>query len=173
LTDRRTALSVVVPEADVVVADFRRRFDPGAAKNVPPHVTLLFPFAPADTVDDALLDAVRGLYAGVDGFDFELVRVARFARHVWLAPEPKERFVDLIRLSSARFPEYPRYGGEFDEHDPVPHLTIGEADDVESLAATAQRELGPGLPLPCSARKVTLLEEQPGLTWAARTKFAL
>jgi 2'-5' RNA ligase len=173
LTERRTALSVVVPEAEPVVGDFRRRFDPGAAKNVPPHVSLLFPFAPVASVDDALLDAVRRLYAGAAAFDFALTRVGRFARHVWLAPEPKERFVELIRLSCARFPEYPRYGGEFDGREPVPHLTVGEADDVEALAQAAERELGPHLPVRGSIGSVTLLEEQPDLTWAARAEFPL
>lgn len=158
------------------MADFRRRFDPAAAKRIPPHVTLLYPFADADTIDGALISSLVELYASVPPLDFELTRVRRFEAHVWLAPEPRDRFVNLIRLTCARFPEYPPFGGAFAPHEPEPHLTIGQASeeiDIAGLVAAAERELAGRLPALCAARAVSLLEEQADGTWAERTVLPL
>ena len=61
--------------------------------------------------------------AEVPAFDIALVRVDRFEEHVWLAPEPSERFVALTELTAARFPDWPPYDGAFEEV--IPHLTVG------------------------------------------------
>jgi 2'-5' RNA ligase len=168
LTALRTALAVVVDEAEPVVEEFRRRFDPAVDRRIPAHVTIVFPFAPVDVLDAA---AVRELYAAVPSFAFELARIERFPEHVWLAPEPQDRFVDLTSRTVERFPEYLPYGGAFAEV--VPHLTIASGETVDEAEAAARRELGPHLPIPVRATEVTLLEEQPDDTWAPRTAFAL
>jgi 2'-5' RNA ligase len=173
---RETALSLVVPQAEPVVGDFRRRFNPtGVTRRIPPHVTLLYPFVAADRVDAALIESIRELYAGAAPFAFELAYVGRFEAHVWLGPEPKAWFVELIRLTWARFPECPPYGGEFAGEEPKPHLTIGEANGtgVDALAAIAERELGGRLPVVCAAGAVSLLEEQADGTWKRRAEFTL
>jgi hypothetical protein len=41
VTDGETALVVRVREAEPLLADLRRRFDPAERLDVPPHVTLL------------------------------------------------------------------------------------------------------------------------------------
>jgi hypothetical protein len=56
VTDGRTALVVVLPQADAVLADFRSRFRPRGTIGEA-HVTLLAPFAPADATDAAETDA--------------------------------------------------------------------------------------------------------------------
>ena len=164
----RTALSVVVDEVEPVVGDFRRRFDPAVERRIPAHVTIVFPFAPLDELDGA---AIRELYAARQSFAFELARVERFPEHVWLAPEPRDRFAELISCTVERFPEYPPYGGAFAEV--IPHLTIASGEMVDDAEAAARRELGPLLPIPARAAEVTLLEEQPDETWSRRTGFAL
>jgi hypothetical protein len=75
--------------------------------------------------------------------------------------------------ATARFPEFPAYGGAFADADPVPHLTIGEDDEVDALRATAEEVLFGLLPLQCTATSVTLLEELADGTWAARAAFPL
>jgi 2'-5' RNA ligase len=167
LTALRTALAVVVDEAEPVVEDFRRRFDPAVERRIPAHVTIVVPFAPLAVLDEG---AVRALYAALPSFAFELARVERFPEHVWLAPEPRDRFVDLISRTVERFPEYRPYGGTF--ADVVPHLTIASGETVDEAEAAARRELGPHLPIPARAAEVTLLEEHPDATWAPRTAFA-
>jgi hypothetical protein len=114
----RTALVVVLDEAERVVEDFQERFDPAAERMIPAHVTVVFPFADTDTADVA---AVRDVYSGEAPFDYDLARIERFPEHVWLAPEPKNRFVELVARTIDRFPDYPPYGGIFDEVIPHRH----------------------------------------------------
>ena len=165
---------VVVPEAEAPTAGFRARFlERSVARRLPAHITLLYPFADADAVDGGLLATLGSLYAGAEPFPFELARVDAFEAHVWLAPEPKERFIELIRLTWERFPDSRPYGAAVADSEPVPHLTVGEGVDVEALRAEAERALGPALPIACTADSVTLLEEQPDGTWASRASFPL
>jgi 2'-5' RNA ligase len=170
---RETALSVVVSEAEEPTAGFRARFlERTVARRIPAHVTLLYPFADADSVDAELVETLRALYATARPFTFELSRVARFDAHVWLAPEPRERFIDLIERTCARFPDRPPYGGAFAGSEHVPHLTIGEGEDAEAICAEVERTID-CLPLPCAAHSVTLLEEHADGTWAPRAEFPL
>ena len=114
--DMRTALVVVVPEAEPLVGRLREQYDhPRARLGVPAHVTLLFPFG-----DDA--DGLEELFAAAAPFDFSLARTARFAEQpiLYLAPEPAEAFVRLIEALIARYPEFPPYGGSTRRDRPAP-----------------------------------------------------
>ena len=62
-----TALVVLVPEAEPVVAAHRLRHDPAAADGVPAHVTVLYPFRTEP--DDTTLEAVAAIAAAVPAFD--------------------------------------------------------------------------------------------------------
>ena len=73
---------------------------------MPPHITILFPFARSSTVDVALLADLEEHFSRLTGFDASLTGVGRFEDFVWLAPEPRSRFVDLITATCERFPEF-------------------------------------------------------------------
>jgi 2'-5' RNA ligase len=171
----RTALVVAVPNAEPLVGRFRARHDPHAvARAIPPHVTVLFPFVPARELGAVVHDDVRALAARFRRFDAELARIATFVGHVWLAPEPREGFVDLLRGTYEHFPAFPPYGGAHEE--PEPHLTVGEvpsAAELAAVAAAAQRELAPGLPLEFRVDALTLVEEGSDGTWRTAETFAL
>jgi 2'-5' RNA ligase superfamily protein len=175
VTTRRTALVLVVPEAQPLVGAFRARHHAAAvARGVPPHVTVLVPFVPPEELDDLVRSEVRVHAAGLDAFDAEITHVATFSGHVWLAPAPRERFVALIRSTYTRFPEHPPYGG--DHVEPEPHLTVGQADSSEALAAvkvSAERELAPGLPVRFRVEALTLLEEGNDGVWRPVETFPL
>src|SRR5688572_163051 len=47
-----TALICRVPEAERYIAHYRERYDPPARRNVPAHVTVLYPFMPPGDIDD-------------------------------------------------------------------------------------------------------------------------
>jgi 2'-5' RNA ligase len=165
---RRTAVSVVVSEAQALYDAWRDRWDP--APGVPAHVTLLFPFRPAELVDDALLDELRDLFSTAAPFDVEFRRVGRFEEVAWLAPEPSEPFVALTKALVTRYPEYPPYGEEsFDEV--VPHLTIVNRAGPE-LLAEVESALVHELPVRARVREATLLEEGEDGVWSARAAFA-
>jgi 2'-5' RNA ligase len=172
LTTRRTALVVVVPEAEPLVADYRRRFDTAAvARSIPPHVTIVFPFAPVERARTDILASLEDLYAKAPSFDFALVRVDRFEKHVWLAPDPPGRFVELTELTAARFPRWPPYEGVYGEV--IPHLTVGSGENIGEMASAARDELGSALPVSARANAVSLLEEQADGTWTEGAMFRL
>jgi len=130
-----------------------------ARLGVPAHITIHFPFAPPDAVDEA---AVAELVAGRRAFAFELASVEYFGDDVtYLAPRPAEPFRELIGATEARWPDYPRYDGAF--ADVVPHLTLG--------LTRLQPDLE--LPIACAATAVTLLEEGADLRWRVRRRFEL
>jgi 2'-5' RNA ligase len=156
----RTALIVPVPEAEAQTGELRLAHDWSAARGVPAHVTILFPFLDTDELDEA---AVADLIARFPAFDFELDRVERFPDGTtWLRPKPSLPFVDLTAAVWQRWPECPPYEGIHDEV--IPHLTISDtAIDVELQ-----------LPIAARAREVTLIEEdEPSGRWTARLHLPL
>ena len=171
----RTALVVVADEAEEVTLPLRRRHNPSAvARRLPTHVTILFPLVPAAEIDDDLLEALRALYAPFTPFAYRLARVESFPAVAWLAPEPKEPFLELIAWTCAAFPDHPPYADP--TLDPVPHCTVGVADDpgqLQSILRQLRVGLEPRLPIRCDARAVTLLAEREDGTWAVHSRFPL
>jgi 2'-5' RNA ligase len=157
---RRTALIVEVPEAEPQVGELRLQHDWSAARGVPAHITILFPFADGDEVDE---DALADLFSRFPAFDFVLDRVEHFEDGgvVWLHPAPSRQFADLTAAVFQRWPHLPPYEGEHDE--PIPHLTVSDSPV----------DVGFQLPIASRAHEVTLIEEAPDGRWAARRRFAL
>ena len=155
----RTALIVAIPEAEPAVGTLRLAHDWSAPLGVPAHVTVLFPFADSAEVDE---QAIAEVISAFSAFDFELDRVERFdSGPVWLHPEPSAPFSALTEAVWRRFPDYPPYEGAYDEL--VPHLTISyEPIDVHVE-----------LPIPATAREVTLIEEAADGRWSVRRVFPL
>jgi 2'-5' RNA ligase len=156
---RRTALIVEVPEAEAQVGELRLQHDSSAARGVPAHITILFPFADGEDVDE---DALADLFSRFPAFDFELDKVEQFDEGVvWLRPTATRRFADLTAAVFQRWPQYPPYEGEHDE--PIPHLTVSETP----IDVNVQ------LPVSSRAHEVTLIEEAPDGRWSARRRFPL
>ena len=146
-----------VPEAEPAVSELRLAHDPAAALGVPAHITILFPFAPPDAVDEA---AVSELFAPFSAFEFELASIEHFDESsTYLEPRPTQPFAELIAAATERWPEHPPYGGIHDTV--VPHLTIGYAH----LDVTLE------LPIACVAREVTLIEQDREGRWHTRRRF--
>jgi hypothetical protein len=156
----RTALIVPIPEADPQIGAFRLAYDSSAARGIPAHVTILFPFLDTADLEEA---AIADLIAAFPAFDFELDRVERFDDGVtWLHPTPSLPFVDLTAAVWQRWPERPPYEGVFDEV--IPHVTISETPIDVQLE----------LPIVARAREVLLIEEDEASgRWAARLHLPL
>jgi len=163
----QTALVVLVPEAEAVVAVHRQRHDPAAADGVPAHVTVLYPFR--TELDDATLDAVAAIAGAVPAFDLTLRTTARFPGVVlYLDPEPAAPFHELIARCAAAFPDCPPYEGTIP--DPIPHLTVADGVD-EPTAAALDAEVRTGLPISCRVDRLTLISGPP--PWRAVRHFPL
>ena len=163
---------MAAPEAAPVVDGWRERTcyaKPSAG--VPPHVTILFPFVPASSVTEELLDELRRLFATVGSFVVSLEETARFGTVLYLAPRPLDPFVALTEAVVGAYPHCPPYGGAFE--DVIPHLTVAEGDR-ETLDEAEQEVLG-ALPITTYVAEVVLLEElEPdSARWEVRATFPL
>jgi 2'-5' RNA ligase len=122
-----TALICHVPEAEPFIGKFRERFDPPARRNVPAHVTILYPFMPPADVDDGVIAQLRAVAESVPRFGFRLKDTRRFTvGSLYLAPEPGASFSRLTDAVYRAFPDYPPFGGKFDTV--VPHVTVAHGD---------------------------------------------
>lgn len=124
----RTALVIEVP-ASAVLLRLRKALASDAAAAVPPHVTILFPFAPMERLDKADVRSLRSVIGSFRRFDYVLDQTGWFGDDVlWLAPVPSAPFASLTAAICKAFPLYPPYGGLHDE--PLPHVTVGDSGSV-------------------------------------------
>ena len=139
-TAGETYLVLPVAEADSAV---RRISGPDA---LPAHVTVLGPFAPLSALTDAVDAVIRQVAAAVIPWPASFEEVRAFGDGtLWLAPLDDRPFRTLIAVLSARFPEYPPYGGRIAASDVIPHLTLEEGSALSPSDAAAA--LGESLPL--------------------------
>jgi 2'-5' RNA ligase len=164
-----TALIVAVPEAEPLVGEWRAKHDWSAQHGVPAHITLLFPFMPAEKVDEQVLDDLRNMFASQPAFTYRLPRVARFPEVAWLAPEPAKPFQQLTELIVSRYPEYPPYEGIHEEV--IHHLTVAEGGP--ELQDEVDAALTPSLPLKAEAQDVTMIIEDASGQWHTGERFPL
>ncbi|OLT11498.1 hypothetical protein BJF78_04905 [Pseudonocardia sp. CNS-139] len=167
----RSALLVIVPEAEPLVGPLRAALDGNAALGVRAHVTVMAPFLPPAEIDDGVHAALREIAAGVPAFDVRFAGVGWFDESVWLVPEPAAPFVTLTRAVAARFGLRP-YGGEYGD-DVVPHLTVGHRAPAQRLRAAAA-EVERGLPLMAPVRTLSLLTgTEKEESWRVVAEFPL
>jgi 2'-5' RNA ligase len=169
-TERRSGIVVPMPELEPLVGEHRRAWDPVAGLGAGAHVTVLFPFAPPDVIDDGRLERIERVLVGREPFTVTFDAVREFPDHVlYLAPEPAERFRALTEVLAAAFPEYPPYRGQFAEI--IPHLTVAHRPDapIDEVAAAVR----PHLPVAAAASRVEVWEEGVDERWSTRASFPL
>jgi hypothetical protein len=166
----RSALVLLIPEAEPAVARLRLAHDPAARAGMPAHVTLLFPFRRPRDLQEATL-ALLAAQFGRFGAPLALIfdRVARFPGVAYLAPVDPAPVSALVRALAIAWPEYPPYEGRFAEI--VPHLTV--AHGPPALLAESDRELGAHLPIVARLRSATLMVEDDDGRWRERARFTL
>ncbi|MHB1539272.1 MAG: nucleotidyltransferase domain-containing protein [Solirubrobacteraceae bacterium] len=152
-----TALVVPVELADEL------RDQSACDDGLPAHVTVLQPFMRSRLIGDRIVHELRQTIGRVPAFDFTLSDVRRFPNVVYLAPEPAGPFVELTRALAQRWPEFPPYGGVFEQI--VPHLTV-------AYGRTPPARLQQQLPLRARADEVWLMA-RVGNRWSCHTRFAL
>ena len=170
-TELHSALIVAVPDASSAVDDWRERTSYAKpSSGVPPHVTILSPFAPPETIDNSFIDALRTLFGAFESFTFELGVTGRFQGVLYLGPNPAEPFGRLTEAVWTAYPALPPYGGAFDSI--VPHLTVAEGD--AEILSEAEADILLSLPIRAQAREVLLIEEvEPDSTrWRERAQLS-
>ncbi|MBZ2196104.1 2'-5' RNA ligase family protein [Occultella gossypii] len=163
-----TGLTVLVPEAEPIVAGPRSRYDVAAQFGMPAHVTVLYPWLPRETLGTGDLEAVSSLARATASFESVLARTARFPRTLWLEPTPADPFRVLTEAVARRWPQAQPYDGEFETV--VPHLTVAHEQPEEVLTAVAA-EVSTLLPVTFWATAL-VLHEFDGVRWVERDRFA-
>jgi 2'-5' RNA ligase len=124
-----TALICRVPESERYIARYRERYDPSARRNVPAHVTILYPFVPLAAIDASVVARLREIAAGIRCFDYRLAQTRRFPVALYLAPDPDHSFSALTDAVWRAFPDHPPFEGKFDTV--VPHVTVAHGDEPQ------------------------------------------
>jgi hypothetical protein len=172
---RKSALIVPIPEAEPIVAELRQAHDPSAQVGVPAHVTVLYPFVPADKLDDGHVAALRDLFKRVRPFAYRFRRVERFGTTtVYLAPEPARPFSHLTQIVAGRWPEHPPYEGAFEVV--IPHMTVGDllaAGAADPIADQTRGALARHGPIVGRAEAVNLIVEDEQGRWSTSDVFEL
>jgi 2'-5' RNA ligase len=166
-----TALICRVPEAERYISHYRQRFDPSARRNVPAHVTILYPFMPPAQVDATVVASLASIAAAVRRFDYRLRETRRFPVALYLAPEPDDSFSALTEGVYRAFPDYPPFDGKFDTV--VPHVTVAHADEPQlcEIEVELRIALPPG-GVRAHCEELLLIENSTG-RWETMQVFAL
>jgi 2'-5' RNA ligase len=166
-----TALICRVPEAERYIGHHRQRFDPPARRNVPAHVTVLYPFVEPALIDEETLATLRGIAASVSCFDYRLRETRRFPSSLYLAPEPADSFAALTAGVHRRFPDYPPFAGKFDTV--VPHVTVAHGDEPQLCEIEVELRIAlPGAGVPARCEEMVLIENSTG-RWEVLQAFRL
>lgn len=167
-----TALICRVPEAERHIARYRERYDPSARRNVPAHVTILYPFMPPAEVDAEVLGQIASIARSIPCFQYRLAETRRFPVALYLAPQPDDSFSALMDALYRAFPDYPPFGGKFSTV--VPHVTVAHAD--EPLLCEIEVELRIALAsaggVSARCHELVLIENSSG-RWEEMHRFAL
>ena len=151
------------------IARIRRARVHDATLDVPPHVTILYPFLPPDRLDAAVRRELAEIAAAHGGFDARFTRVGRFPGLLYLAPEAAEPFVALTEACAERFPEYPPYGGLHDGI--VPHLTVVETEGEPTDGLVSRLE--GALPFDYRVRAIEVITPSEAGPWRLRWRLPL
>jgi len=166
-----TALICRVPEAERFIARHRERYDPSARRNVPAHVTILYPFMAPERVDAGVLQTLRAIAHAVPSFNYRLRETRRFPVALYLAPDPDDSFSALTDAIFRAFPDYPPFEGKFATL--VPHVTVAHADEPTLCEIEVELRIalaGAGVAARCS--ELILIENGSG-RWEQMQAFAL
>jgi 2'-5' RNA ligase superfamily len=170
-----TYLALVLADANPEVAAAHDELYPERVEEgIPLTITLLYPFASIDDVDDHR-DALRSFFAGREPFELILARLAQWedSGAVYAVPEPEEPLRSLMRDLWRLFPQFPPYGEP--GSDPPPHasLTLSGGEDREATRARAVERLAGLLPARFAITEVALMEEYDPDRFRLRKTFRL
>ena len=156
-----SAVIVSFPEASPAVDAWREQTCADRPSiGIPPHVTLLHPFIPAEAIDERCLAELRSLFAASARFDVRFETVRRW-------PGMLYRLTEAI---AERWPDYPPYERIHDEV--IPHLTVAYGDD--QLLTEVDADVLAKLPIRATVHEAVLLVELvPDVRWETRARFPL
>ena len=136
-------------------------------EHIPLSLTLLYPFAPSDELDDDYLKMARDFFASRHPLSFDIARVAQWpdGGAVYGVPEPEGQLRATMRALWELFPEFPPYRGAVDDPRPHASLTLDGGDDPDTLLARVEERLAGLLPAHFEVGEAVLMEEHEPDVW--------
>jgi len=131
----KTALVIIPPDEVVEPIQQIRKVNDKQYRRWMPHITLLYPFKPRFEFSDAIERLTRTCQTfqpftiNLKDFGYFRHRQKRFT--LWLAPEPKQRLIDLQTQLVKQLPDCNDVNRHANGY--TPHLTIGQASSRSSL----------------------------------------
>jgi len=167
-----TALICRVPESERFIARYRERFDPSARRNVPAHVTILYPFMPPADVDAGVLAQLAAIASSIPRFQYRLTELRRFPVALYLAPQPDTGFAALTGAVYRDFPDFPPFEGKFPVV--VPHVTVAHGDEPQlcEIEVELRIALASAGGVVARCEELVLIENSSG-RWEEMRSFAL
>lgn len=116
---------VIYPSHEVLAhaVPLMRSYAPDDFARVPPHITLLYPFAPFDRLESAY-EKLAAVCAEIAPFDITMRGYNHFTQITYMQPADPESIQALSQRIFAAFPEHPPYRGMHGAK-PTPHMTVG------------------------------------------------
>jgi 2'-5' RNA ligase superfamily protein len=141
-------------------------------ERIPLSLTLLYPFAPSESLDEDQVQMLRSFFASRHPLAFDLARTAQWedGGAVYAVPEPDGQLRATMRALWELFPEFPPYGGA---DDPPPHasLTLDGGDDPDATRSRVEDRLQGLLPAHFEVVEAALMEEYEPDVWLVRETF--
>jgi hypothetical protein len=163
-----TAITLFLDEQ---APELARAHDELYPERVPEHIplslTLLYPFAPSEELDDGYLRKARDFFASRSPLSFDIAHVAQWdgGGAVYGVPEPEEELRATMRALWELFPEFPPYRGAADDPPPHASLTLDGGDDPDTLLARVEEQLSGLLPARIDVDEAVLMEEYEPDVW--------
>jgi 2'-5' RNA ligase len=155
--------AVIVPvELPASLLAVRHAGDRMAARGVPPHVTVLFPFLRVDALTSDVHADLASVARMQQQFAARFDSVERREQAVWLLPADQRPFLRLTAAIAARWPDHPPYEGVHDEL--IAHLTLVETSDVVILG-TAWVAASRSGHFDVAVTELTVITEDAGGQW--------
>ena len=168
-----TAVTLFLSEQAPELAEAHDELYPErVGEHIPLSLTLLYPFASRDELNESHLDQLQEFFASRPRLAFDLARVAQWpdGGAVYGVPEPDQELRATMRALWALFPGFPPYGGA---DDPPPHasLTLNGGADPATLQASVERRLEGLLPAHFEMDEAVLMEEYEPDVWRLAHTF--
>jgi 2'-5' RNA ligase superfamily len=116
------------------------------------QVTVMYPFPPARSVQQAGKQRIAGPAAGSAPLDFTITHLDTFPGVHYLAAEPAAPFVAITEAIQRRWPSCRPYGGTYDSV--IPHVTV-------AFGADPPADLERTLPIVTRASELWLFGQTP------------
>lgn len=105
----------------------------------------------------------------VEPFEVRFTAVRRFDDVIWIEPEPATGFLALTAAVVARWPDWPPYGGIFD--DVIPHLTVAES--AAAVGRNVEAAIAAALPFTRRARTLEVWRQDQARRWRPHWRLPL